>query len=408
MSQYIDMLDAAGILQNDEKCARILLLGKTGVGKSSFINYFLNEDVAKAIPGEAVTKGKPHPYRCNNGKFPILIYDTEGIEAKSAKKQIDDIVSTVKNANGSDDFFNWFHTIFYVVSMAQPRFEDYEANLLRNLNKSISQHIHIILTHCDGHEEFIEEMRNTIFEKVGVKDNVKIFGVVSIEKRKRNGTVSYRRGKEKIEESVFALLWSDICTKISEKYATEAHEKSIQFINEFFEELIKIVDDFLKLFNIVRYLSDDTKFSKEVEPKIDAMMQKYEERVDKINQKYNEILTPVRQMFESYKGVVEPNYVQNNDLDFCLDLLDGEDFLDIDDIAKSVAPNLEKLDLFDIENASVWETLGSIFGACGDLLSLRKNVKKYFSDEKIRFLNKVTPKSEIQKTAYEKMIASVR
>ena len=35
---------------------RILLLGKTGVGKSSFINYFLGKDVAAAGAGKPCTQ----------------------------------------------------------------------------------------------------------------------------------------------------------------------------------------------------------------------------------------------------------------------------------------------------------------------------------------------------------------
>lgn len=35
---------------------RILLLGKTGVGKSSFINYFLGKDVAAAGAGRPCTQ----------------------------------------------------------------------------------------------------------------------------------------------------------------------------------------------------------------------------------------------------------------------------------------------------------------------------------------------------------------
>ena len=40
----------------EKTCARILLLGKTGVGKSSFVNYFLGKDVAVTGIGKPVTQ----------------------------------------------------------------------------------------------------------------------------------------------------------------------------------------------------------------------------------------------------------------------------------------------------------------------------------------------------------------
>lgn len=37
------------------KYANIMLLGRTGVGKSSFINYLIGKDVCKAATGMPVT-----------------------------------------------------------------------------------------------------------------------------------------------------------------------------------------------------------------------------------------------------------------------------------------------------------------------------------------------------------------
>lgn len=58
--------------------AKILLLGKTGAGKSSFINYFLGKQVAKTGDGKPVTMDYFVPYEVKDGRYPIEIYDTRG------------------------------------------------------------------------------------------------------------------------------------------------------------------------------------------------------------------------------------------------------------------------------------------------------------------------------------------
>ena len=127
-----------------DNSAKILLLGKTGVGKSSFINYFLGKEVAKSGYGKPVTQ-EMDSYEFNGGQYPILIFDTKGLEALDANNQLNDIIETIKKRNNSNDISNWFHTIFYCVSMSGSRFEDFESGFIKKLQSVLSQHIHIIL-----------------------------------------------------------------------------------------------------------------------------------------------------------------------------------------------------------------------------------------------------------------------
>jgi predicted GTPase len=82
-------------MENNDMVAKVLLLGRTKAGKSSFINCFLGKEVAQTGGGKPITQFFTE-YRDENGKYPIAIYDSKGIEACKADNQIDKIIEYVK------------------------------------------------------------------------------------------------------------------------------------------------------------------------------------------------------------------------------------------------------------------------------------------------------------------------
>ena len=65
---------------NQNKKYKILLLGKTGVGKSTLINSIFGKELANTGIGEICTKFQtPQPYR-NDNEPSIVLYDSRGIE----------------------------------------------------------------------------------------------------------------------------------------------------------------------------------------------------------------------------------------------------------------------------------------------------------------------------------------
>ena len=114
----------------------VLILGKTGVGKSTIINTLLqlkgeNEIPTNSILGDSVTKGPPKPYVSNkfNG---IRFYDSEGIslsnEMDACTQQITKFINEQLLTNNPDLFIN---CIWYCVN--GERFEERELIFIKNL-----------------------------------------------------------------------------------------------------------------------------------------------------------------------------------------------------------------------------------------------------------------------------------
>lgn len=404
-----------------EHSAKILLLGKTGVGKSSFINYFLGKTVAKARAGKPVTMDYFIPYEIKDGRYPIKIFDTKGLEAIGAYNQLNEIINGIKQQNSSDNIFDWFHTIFYCVSMANPRFEDFEANFVHKLQQELTQHIHIIITQCDAASpEKIATMRHTIAEKLGNMENVEIFEVVSISMTKRNGQVVEPRGKEEISERVFDLLLKDIAHKLSSDYAKTLRDSLIGSIDRMRWDLNDFFDETITAKTLFRLIKNSDKTMDRIDARMDEVLGQVENNLESIQQrtdeKLTEILRPVAQLYNSYWGITTNSYVEGAELDFP-DVFEGMDTDWLDKITErdfmtNVLPKLGRYINEDGElpgNSSIAEILKMVGAGVGDLFRLKKNLKDALWKLCWNpFYKSIPSQEEIQAKAYERIVNYIK
>jgi len=111
----------------------MMVIGKTGVGKSTLINGMFGEDLAPTGTGFPVTL-EINSYSKNN--YPFVIMDWPGFEldgGNSIDEQFSSIKKTINWGIKTKKPQNMIHCILYCVSATGHRFEDAEIDFIKRL-----------------------------------------------------------------------------------------------------------------------------------------------------------------------------------------------------------------------------------------------------------------------------------
>ncbi len=276
----------------------VLIIGKSGVGKSSLLNYLFGKELQAVGVGAPVTKMeiKEFTYKYDE-HFEMHIYDTWGLEpsaqkAEQWKKTIFDEIARHDKQSISD----WFNTIIFCLNAKSSRIEDFELAIMEQLLTE-KNHLTIALTHCRSKEDpdgiILRDSVKQELAKRGIDslDDRNFVFVSNVKKALLGGSVE-QFGKEEIFVSIIRNVWASLKSKVPyqarKRFEEKYQLKKIELLKK--PDKLKWVVPFMKEIRINRLEQEINKncdaFIKDLVSEINEMYRSAIEYYSELSRKY--------------------------------------------------------------------------------------------------------------------------
>ncbi len=341
------------------KC-NILMIGKTGVGKSSFGNYLFDENLFRTGNGKPVTNFENNfeNYSFLYDELEINVYDSVGLEPNNFGKWEKEFNNFLQNFENGNEL-NFIHTIFYMINAKSSRIEEKEINLIKKIYIQRKIPIQIILTNCDGAEkEKIEGIENTLIENF---KEISIKRVCSISRIARGGIKYESFGKNDVLNEFVLMSYNYSCKKIALFFLKHTNI----LIGRMKNKIISFVESLnLGIFNMKNWTDELEKLD-----------------LYDFDNLLEETVGDFAENFEKYINFLES---------FNLDITEPSSFNKVEDFLENIDDNLnnvinpleEKFEKIfnDLENGNFIEKIGAFANVAGFVLKLKKNMIELIND----------------------------
>ena len=187
-----------------------VIVGQTGVGKSTLINYLYGQKIANVGIGKPVTKNGFHPIDFEINGLAVTLFDSWGLEVGKMDQWLLELKEEFKCRDVDQPADKWFHSVFYCIQAGGHRIQECDIKIIKTF-KEQNYKISVILTKCDQVSEEVEnELKKELQALVG---GVSVISICSEEKKTRSGT-SQPFGKEDIERQAFSDFFDSLIIRL--------------------------------------------------------------------------------------------------------------------------------------------------------------------------------------------------
>ena len=209
----------------------ILVLGKTGVGKTSLLNYLYGFDLPTGAGLPKTGKGLHENVITRNGTA-YHIFDTWGIEADSLPEWRKEVLALVRKRNTSPHISDWFHAVYYCFSANTARIE--EAELEEILVPLLQSGCKVVVALTNAEEGYRKQekiagmqeyLREELTKRLHRNPQLEIIPVVSIAGETLAGDPISRFGRTEALEAARYNLADDIEKRLPAIYKMNVANK---------------------------------------------------------------------------------------------------------------------------------------------------------------------------------------
>lgn len=202
----------------------ILILGKSGSGKSALLNFLWGREVARVAAGRPVTP-KEDGSDCGIFRYPaihrngmeMVVYDSWGMEADKAKEWREIIDRQIREREQSESIGDWFHTIIYCISAKGARIEDFEIESVIRPLIAQGNSVAFVLTKSDiASKEERSALREILEAEFPAE---RVLEICSVSQTLRNGERKAAFGLEALQSEIMHSLRTNLIGKIKRQFA---------------------------------------------------------------------------------------------------------------------------------------------------------------------------------------------
>jgi GTP-binding protein EngB required for normal cell division len=183
----------------DQFAINIIVLGKSGVGKSSFCNYLFDQaGLFETGSGKPVTSWEKNfqSHTFEHQGHLLNVFDSVGLEADNYERWLKQFDSFMQQRRARPmEPETWIHGAFYVINASSARLEPVDVSLIKRLGQDARIPLQVILTNADVAGDKVEALQREIHH---LCPGVSVTPLCSVSVRRRGGQSTQAFGRDEV------------------------------------------------------------------------------------------------------------------------------------------------------------------------------------------------------------------